>query len=275
MTAREICPEVDRVVWSVGRAAPARHRDRLRAATTDAGLDNLLLIPPMAEFFLHDGIEREVAKLRLLYWDESDVDGRFDELIETGLLVEDPRLRATERFRPLLELITTTRVETAAAAWANDGDAVATALRLAHSVVDALDEDHVVADRHRRCPLPAEPAGALEQRLVTLRYVRQHDHAEAWRDRGLTPGEMVVLTELWSGSEAIPEARLTAAERLSRRGWVELDAPALTPLGTSEREAIERATNERTDAVYAVLGPDARVFFDALQAIPDADIVLG
>jgi hypothetical protein len=275
VTAREICPEVDRVVWSVGRAAPERHRDRVRGAAADIGLDNLRLIPPMADFFLHGGIDREVAKLRYLYFDPAEADGVFDGLIDAGLLVEDPLLRATERFEPLLEVITTTRAETANSAWVDEQEAVTTALDFANVVAAALDERHVVADRHRRLPLPEGSAAALEQRLVTLRYVRQHDHAEAWRERELTPAEMVVLTGLWSESGAIPDTHTAAARHLAERGWVDLDEASLTPLGTSEREAIERATNERTDAVYSVLGPDTRTFFDALQTIPDADIVLG
>lgn len=274
MTAREIAPEVDRLVWSVGRTVPDRHGERIRGLAAELGLESLFLMAPFAEFLVAGGIAREIAMQRVLYFDVQRIHDRFDELIANGFVAEDPLLRGTDRLVPLLSMLLEARAETAAAAWAEDIEAVQASLPLVRRAIAAADGSHIVAARHRELPDPDGAAAALVHSLITLRYIRQHDHAEAWRERRLTPADMAVLTPLWTGSAPAPDHDESAVSRLVERGWVEAEATALTPLGRSEREAIERATNEKNQHVYSALGPEARDLFDALQSLPDADLVL-
>jgi hypothetical protein len=140
---------------------------------------------------------------------------------------------------------------------------------VAGEIGDAASDDHVVAVAHRRLAQPADPYLLLQHRLVTLRYIRQHDHAIAWLAKGLTAADMVVMTKLWqTNQEGEPGNGLA---RLIELGFVEGDPPRLSSAGRQVREAIELDTNERAQQTFDVVNQRAaNEFLAALRRLPGA-----
>ena len=107
----------------------------------------------------------------------------------------------------------------------------------------------------------------LEQRLVTLRYMRQQDHADAWLDRDLSAPEIVILTALWRNEEI--DAADGPLESLREADYVKRDALELTDHGRTVRAAIEDDTNVRTQRSFDHLDSEAADrFINGLQALP-------
>jgi hypothetical protein len=123
-----------------------------------------------------------------------------------------------------------------------------------------------VAATHRTLPAPEDPYLRLHSRLVTLRYVRQHDHVEAWSAHGLTAAAAVAMTALWQGEDVDASAGLT---ELVSRDLASEDPPALNDAGRRMRAEIETDTNERAQAIFSALGEDETAeFLAVLRRLP-------
>jgi len=264
--AAAAAPEIDRLVLYVNRRVGPEHGARLAEVARGAGLETLDLLPPLGDFMHGGRLTRELAVLRMRYMPPERVVARIDELEESGLLTAGPHgLTAAPPLRTVLEAMFAAQADVASRAWGDHGDDVATASRVAATLGAAATPDHAVAAVHRDLPERPDPHLRLFDRLVTLRYVRQHDHAEAWLGRGLTPPDMVVLTALWHGETAEDPGGVVA--RLSARGLV--DPPELTGEGRRIRDAIEDETNERAGRTFGVLDDeDPAAFLGALRRLP-------
>lgn len=265
--ARDAAPEIDRLVLSVNRRVSAEHGARLTELARECGLDSLELLPHFGDFLFAGKLTRELATLRMRYWPPERVLGRLDELERRQLIRQDESgLVATPDLRRLLKGLLAAQAEIAAETWRDNDDDVATATQVAHEIGAAASDDHVVAVVHRALPPPVDHYLLLEHRLVTLRFIRQHDHAKAWLSRGLTAPDMVILTGLWQTSPL--EERDDGLSRLIERGLVEGDPPGLTAAGRQLREAIEVDTNERAQQTFDVLDERAATqFLSALRRL--------
>lgn len=263
----DAAPEIDRLVLSVNRSHDA---DRIQRLADDVGLGSLELMLHWWDFLLAGRLTPRVATLRSRYRQEADVRARLDDLVETGFVEESASgLAASERLRPVLEGLGDELTRHARAVWSDEPDAVGTAATAVDRLASAATEHHVVAVVHRELPLPDDPSGALHRRLVTLRYIRQHDHAEAWARHGLSAAQMVVLTRLWHGEDPAEVTHETRAG-LVERGLVDPAVGALTADGQLLRQEIEDDTNRRNAATLAVLGAAGPAFLAALRALPSA-----
>lgn len=263
----DAAPEVDRLVLSVSRSIDAA---RIQRHADEAGLANLDLMLHWWDFLLAGRLTRPVATLRSRYRPEADVHDRLDDLVASGFVEESTSgLTATARLRPVLEGLGDELTRRARAAWSHAPDAVATAATAADRLANAATEHHVVAVVHRELPHRDDPSGALHGRLVTLRFIRQHDHVEAWARHGLSAAQMVALTRLWHGEDPGEVTDGTRAS-LVERGLVDPAVGALTADGRSLRQAIEDDTNRRNAATLAILGDDGPAFLAALRALPSA-----
>jgi hypothetical protein len=266
--AREAAPEIDRLVLSVNRRVGPKHGTRLGELARERGLETLELLPHFGDFLLAGRLTRDLAILRMRYWPPERVLARLDELEEKQLIRQgDSGLVATSTLRPLLEALLMAQADVAAEAWGGHHDDVGTAAQMAREIGAAASDDHVVAVAHRALPPPADPYLLLEHRLVTLRFIRQHDHAMAWLARGLTAPDMVIMTKLWQNNPlGEPSDGLT---RLIELGFVGGNPPRLTAAGGEVREAIEADTNEKAQQTFDVLDdPAATEFLAALRRIP-------
>jgi len=266
--AAVVAPEIDRLVWSVNGAIEPAHGDDLYRIAAEQGLDSLDLLVHLADFLLAGALTPEVAALRLRYMPREAVVGRLDELMK-GRFVRpaEGHLEATASSRPVLNAIQAAKGEIAGRLWGDHFVSVETLSELCGKVALAASDEHVVAVAHRQLPEPNDPYLMLYQRLVTLRYVRQHDHAAAWAVHDLTSAEAVILTTLWSG-EPLPGDSEEVA-RLVERGIVEDGSGRLTPAGRQLRDDIEQATNRRAALAFDVLdSEEAGAFVDTIKELP-------
>jgi hypothetical protein len=266
--AADAAPEIDRLVLSVDRSASEQYGTELLAAAAEIGLDSLDLLPHLSPFLLAGCMTRDLAALRLRYFPTQRVQGRLDELEEKGLIVHEVSgMAATLPLRGLLGALLDAKAATAAEMWGAHVDDVAAAGRWARVIADAATDDHVVAAIHRTLPEPTDPFLLLHQRLVTLRLVRHHDHAEAWLGHGLTARAIVVMTALWRGGRN--ELPIDGLARLIELGYAVADPPSLTSAGSAVRESIEADTNRRAEATFAVLDDsEAAGFLGAIRTLP-------
>jgi hypothetical protein len=269
-TAALVAPEVDRLVISINRRIGAVHGERLRALAGTCGLENLGLLPSFAEFILAGRLTPAVATLRMRYHPAETVLTWLGALERSGLTrAGADGLAATGALRELAEEIQAAQAEVAADTWRHHEASVATAADLARRVADACSDEHVVAVVHRALPDPAGSPAVLVRRLTTLRYVRQHDHAAAWTDRGLTAAEVVVLTTLWHGEPVEGAGDVPAG--LAAKGLTGESPLRLTPAGLVMREEIEADTNRRAQRSFDVLGEaEALELLSALRDLPAA-----
>ena len=110
---------------------------------------------------------------------------------------------------------------------------------------------------------------------VTLREHRGAAHTAAWRSLGLTPVEILVLTEAWIGaplgSQATtmmgwpPDATRRAQATLTAAGWL-VDG-TITAEGRAARDCIEHATDLQESPAVLALGPDLDVLCDQLAML--------
>lgn len=255
-TAREAAPEIDRLVLSVNGRMGRLHGERLLEVAREGGLDSLELLPHLGDFLLAGALTRELATVRMRYMPREKVEARLDELEGKELIARrNSALAATPALRPVLEAVRQAQGEVARQTWSGHADQVATLTPLVRRVAEAASDDHLVAVVHRNLPEPSDPYLALHTRLVTLRYVRQHDHAAAWAAHGLTPPDMVAMTRLWH--EEPLESSDEALARLVTLGYARDDPPRLTPTGAELREDIEADTNRRAQETFDVLDREA------------------
>ena len=267
-TAAQAAPEIDRLVWSVSRAVGPVHGARLSELARERGLDSTVLLLPFADFLSHGNLTKEVATLRMRYLPPEQVHERLDELERAGFIrATGPGLVATEAMRPLLDALLAAEAEIAASRWVGHEAEVTAAGDLAREVGHAASDEHVVAVAHRGLPEPADPYLLLHHRLVTLRYVRQHDHAQAWGSENLTPAVVAVMTRLWEGD--VVDASADGLAPLVERGYATDDPPALTSDGRMVRDAIEVETDHRAQITFDVLDEQAGyTFVTTLRRLP-------
>lgn len=267
--AAEASPEITRLVIGVNRRVAPDHGERLAAMANEVGLESLDLLPPFADFLLDGLLTPQVAQLRMRYAPPERVSGRLAELTEKKLLsFEAGKYSATDQLRPLLKAMRSAVADVAAKLWANNEVEISIVTEAARQIREAIDSDHVVAAAHREVREPLNRYSLLEHRLVTLRYMRQHDHAMAWIDRGLTATEASAMTALWREDEIEMTDKTIA--NLRDKGYLnKSNEQKLTSKGTKAREEIEADTNVRTDEAFANLDEeDASRFLEALKKLP-------
>ena len=268
--AAEVAPEVDRLVLAVNNAVD---QARLAEAAGDHVLDWMLL-QGVGDFLVAGVLTEEIATLRSRYRPRDVVLSRLREL-EQHELVErrGDALVANDELRPLIETMMDARADAAATMWRGHEDDVDRASQKAQELGALASDDHLVATVHRTLPAPENPYLRLHSRLVTLRYLRQHDHAEAWLAHGLTASEIVVMTGLWNGEDVASGEDLA---QLVTRGLASHDPLALTDAGQSMREEIEADTNERSQRIFSALGEDETTeFLAVLRRLPGQRSVVG
>lgn len=230
-------------------------------------MNNLTLIPQLAPFIAGGRLTRDLAAVRMRYLPPDRLDARIDELAESGLLqpVGDTWQAGPELAVVLQEQASALR-EVTNKEWGGQPEAVEAAGATARRVGEAATDEHVVAVVHRGLPEPGDPYLRLHQRLVTLRFIRQHDHAEAWLSHGLTAGQVVVLTGLWHGNDVDASE---VVDELNRRGYVDSGPIRLSAEGKAVRDQIETETNRRNAETFDVLTQaEAERFLETLRQLP-------
>lgn len=267
--AQAAAPEITRLIIGVNRRVGPKHGGAIHARAADIGLDSIDLLPGFAELLLDGLLSKEIAQLRMRYMAPDQVLARLDELESKGLIAFGPAgYRATDALRPLLKAMRSAVADVAADLWRNKEVEVSVATEAANALRAAITPEHVVAAAHAKVRPPIDRYSMLEQRLETLRYIRQHDHAAAWIDRNLTAREIVVMTRLWRGEEV--DGADEPVRSLRDAGYVKKSDPLqLTAKGLKVRQAIEDDTNVRTDRAFAVLDDEqAPRFLEALRNLP-------
>lgn len=261
--ASRVARTVDRLVLGINRKVGPRHGHVLSAVAGELGLDSLKLIPHFADFWMSGPLRRNVAEARLPYAPIGSLEARLDVLTDLDLIRESGLgSEATARFRPLLAGVLAAREDVVTRAW--ETLPAVEIRRVIQGVIDAIPETHTVAAAHRALTPAPDPALRLYDRLVTLRYLRQHDHVEAWRAAGMSAEEMKVITPLWY-QEPPPDDPMTSSE-LKRRGLVE--EGALTEEGRRARDEIEADTDRRGEVAWSVLdAEDQQRLLDALSEV--------
>lgn len=272
LLAEEVAPEIDRLVWSVHSAIWLSHGaelDRVAAEQRLASNDRLL---HLGDFLMDGSLTEEITTSRLRYVPRRAGLDRIDELVDSGFVERSgARLRATAALRPVIEALTAARSAVATELWGGHPSAVGTASDLAAKVAESASDDHVVAVAHRELPAPTDDCLRLHHRLVTLRYVRQHDHIAAWAAHDLTAAEMIVVTRLWHGGEVDSDDPNLAT--LDERGLVTVDPLALTDAGRELRDGIEHETNRRAQQSFGVLDDrEADAFSGCLRSLPGTPV---
>lgn len=269
--ASRVARTIDRLVLGINRQVGPRHGHVLAAVAGGLGLDSLKLIPHFADFWLSGPLRRDVAEARLPYAPMGSVEARLNVLADLDLIRESGAgSEATTRFRPLLAGVLAAREDVVTRAW--ETLPAVEIRKLIQGVIDAIPESHLVATAHRALAPAPDPTLRLYDWLVTLRYVRQHDHVEAWRAAGMSAEEMKVITPLWY-QEPPPDDPLTFSE-LTMRGLVE--EGTLTEDGRRARGEIEAETDRRGESVWSVLGAEDQqrlleALSELLHSVPSRD----
>jgi hypothetical protein len=259
----DVASEIDRLVLAVNEAVDTT---RLFEAAGDRVVDWMVL-NQVGDFLAAGALTQQIATSRSPYRPREVVRARIHELVEQRLVEHrGSALAATDELRPLIGAFMDARADAAARLWRGHEDDVDLASRTAQKLGALVPDDHVVAGVHHTLPEPEDRYLRLHSHLVTLRYVRQQDHAEAWLAEGLTASEIVVMTALWNGEDVVSDE---AVAQLVARGLATDDPPALTDAGRRMREAIETDTNERSQAIFSVLGEDETAdFLAVLRRLP-------
>jgi hypothetical protein len=269
MTAAEdAAPEIDGLVWTVNRGVTPKHGPRIRELANSLGLDSLHPLPVTADFLLARAATVDIICRRMPYRPRDEVGARLDELATMGLIERSgDRLGATGRLRKLLEAMRSFEADIAATTWVGHDTEVGVVTELARKVALAASADHVVAAVHRELPAVEDPFLLLFDRLVTLRYVRQHDHVVSWVQHGLTAPSIVAMTALWHGQAvAYDDAGLAT---LIGDGLATRDPIALTRDGAAMRDDIETQTNRRAQLSFDALDEDeAKTLLSGLRSLP-------
>ena len=258
-----MAPEIDRLVLAVNDAVD---NARLSAAGGERIVD-WMVVNQLGDFLSAGVLTQQIATSRSPYRPREVVRSRLHELVEQGLVEHHgPALAATDELRPLIRAFMDARAEAAATLWRGREDDVDQASRTAQELRALASDDHVVAAAHRELPVPDDPYLCLHSRLVTLRYVRQHDHVEAWLAHGLTAAAAVAMTALWQGEAFDASPGLT---ELVSRELASDDPPALTDAGRRMRAEIETDTNARAQAIFSALGENETAeFLAVLRRLP-------
>lgn len=264
-------PQADRLVWSVNHGVAPAHGERLGTMARGLGLATLAPLPPTVDLLAAGVLTDPLLHTRFPYADQVELETAINEMVELDLITRSgDLLEVTAKMTPLTGALVAAQKSIAVDLWDGHDLDVTTVNTGAAAIAATTDGDHAVAVVHRELPLPAHPAHACFHRLVTLRYIRQHDHIAAWRSCGLTVQAVVALTSLWNDDEDGPPA--VGLGELIEAGLATPDSAdaraMLTTEGRTLRNDIEAETNRRNDEAYAVLGDRASDFVDALSRLP-------
>ncbi len=255
--------EADRLVLGVNRA---RDRDRVARLAVEVGLEDWHLLGHWWDFLLAGYLTREIAALRSRYWPTEDVHAMLDRLLASGLVRDHAGgLQSTDRLTPVLQAIGDESGRVARNAWADHEDLVDVVAAGAARMIGAAQPDAQVVAAHRSMALPDDRHLALYCRLVTLRYIRQYDHAAAWAAHDLTAEQMRVYTALWEGGSVAADTAGRA--ELEARGLVAPGGP-LTEAGQTLRDRIESETLQRSARTYNALEDGGREYLAAIRQLP-------
>lgn len=267
--AEKATQEIDRLVIGINRRVGPAHGQELLNLAGEVGLESLDLLPTFSDFLLDGLLTRQVAFLRMRYRPESQIRERLEDLEQRNLIKQtNTGFAATEELRPLLKAMRSALAQVAREVWVHDEVDISIVTETARLVIETVTDEQIVAKAQTQVRPPLDRYSLLEQRLVTLRFMRQHDHAEAWLAHGLTAPEMVLMTALWRGKEGeIDEAAL---ESLRTAGYAKKSDPArLTKKGDKLRRQIEDDTNTGSQRSYdAIDAESADRFLDALRRLP-------
>lgn len=236
----ELAPQIDRLVWSVNDLASPAWSDDISPTVDRVGPVLRRTVLHFAAFWLAGPLQLAFAEHRFIYDPPGAIRAQFQSLADDGLLDETADgWVAAPGFIPTLRAVAEVRAVASTDLW---GDEVSEATALVEQVTNRIEPDHLVAHRHASLDVPENPALRLFNRLTTLRYLRQHDHIEAWSTAGLNASEIKALTLLAAGDGAdVPPT-------LIKRGLV--DGDSLTSAGKDLRSTIEAETNRRNDASW-------------------------
>jgi Helix-turn-helix family len=154
------------------------------------------------------------------------------------------------------------------------GDATTRAADLLERAVEPLRPEGrpLFAGLRSQWDAPADPWTRFFHLGDMFREYRGDAHVAAWTSAALDATEIGLLTEAYIGlplrtyvrTRAWNDAELGAAmDRLVTRGWMVDDA--MTELGRTEREAVERATDRALRAAIERLDDDADELFSILE----------
>lgn len=223
----------------------------------DLGLERAGALKHFPEFLLGGGLDESIAIARLPYRPDGATVADIEAWRRLGLVDGPPgAMVATERVKPLLQLMLATTRDVAASLWDAYPGVVDHATESVTQVIDEItDNFFVVAAAHRSLPLPEDRFQRLHRRLTTVRYARARAHVAAWRSKGLDRDEIEVLTALWHDGEVQPGPVVSA---LVDRGLVAADGSRLTAAGVELREAIEALTNATVEPIFSKIGEAER-----------------
>jgi len=262
--------QITRLVLGVNWRVRRDHGGHLEAMASDVGLTSLELLPHLGDFLLDGLLTRQIAVLRMRYEPPEVVSTRLQELEDKGLIKLNPwGFVATDALRPLLKALHSARADVARGLWINHEVDVSVVTETCREVLENVTPAHIVAHTHNRVRKPLDRYSLLCQRLVTLRYMRQQDHAEAWIAAGLAAREIALMTALWRDEPVeVEEPPLSALREKSL--ILKPEPPRLSTKGKKLRQAIEDDTNARTEQTYRALDADRMArFLAALGRLPD------
>ncbi|HEY5651449.1 MAG TPA: hypothetical protein VIW46_08390 [Acidimicrobiia bacterium] len=260
--------EIDRLVLGINRQVGSRHGADLMTEARELGLESLKLVPHLGEFWLQRPVPLEFAEARLPYAEPGSIAERIDLFESLGLLarVEGGHI-ATERFRALLKSSIRATERVIVDTWSGLEALVDQADPLVARVVGAASAAHVVAAVHRGLEPPTRSLHRFYWRLVTLRFIRQHDHIAAWQAVGLDSRAIALLTALWLGNPP-PDDGL-GRQSLEDKGLI--SGTTLTGDGQVLRDAIEADTNRRAGMAWSALAvSEAEQLVALLEALPSS-----
>lgn len=234
-----IAPQVDRLVWSVNDLVSPARSDALAAVVESVGASALRNVMHFSPFWLAGPLSIRLAEQRFVYDPPGAVRSGFRHLAAKGLLtIDSTTTSATEAFRPLLETCVAARADASRRLWADV--AIAPVLETVERLTASIGPEHPVAYAHHSLPAPESPWLRLFRRLTTLRYIRQHDHVQAWRAGGLDASGIKHLSTASEGGSAAEE------DDLIERGLVDASG-SITDDGVRLRASIEEETNRRNE----------------------------
>jgi hypothetical protein len=221
-----------------------------------------------ADFLVAGTASIDTIARRMPYRPAEEVADRFGELIALGLVEErDDALAATGTFLPLLNAARACVADIASGLWSGHEREVEVVSGLARRVASTASDDHVVAVVHRELPAADDPYLLAYDRLVTLRYIRQHAHVVAWQERDLAAPMMVAMTALWYEEEV--DGDHAGLAQLVERGLAHSGPARLTESGKELRDEIETETNRRAQQSFDVLSQaEADTLLADLRSLP-------
>ena len=265
MIAKDAAPEIDRLVYAVGRNARRVDQDGLASVLEAAGLDSPGLLNGLSDLILAGALTGHVVELRYRYMADADRTKFLEDAVAEGRLeFADGFYGASESALALLSFIETRRETAAAELWGKFASEVEELTAFCAVVIGASGESPLL-HAYEGVPLPEGAELRLFALLERMRYLRSDAHAFAWSAAGLTAGDMVEFTPIWNGKE--PRGVEATLASLEERGL--LKHATLTKQGQAVRDGIEAETNRLAQQALDTLGDRGDRFVELLVTLPD------